>query len=126
MNGFSSAPVGLETQRDLGRVRAEHAHEVGVALEFFDQSQEREPTLLVMRRPVRDSQVILRALRHRPDGMTRTEIRDLFGRNRKGSDYGRALQALAERGLVRSETQTTGGRDAERWFATTKTTKGSR
>ena len=75
--------------------------------------------------PVADD--ILSALRDRPDGMTRTEIRDLFGRNQKGGTYGRALQDLAGRGLVFKKDEDTGGRKAERWFATrltTKTTKG--
>ena len=75
--------------------------------------------------PVADD--ILAALRDRPDGMTWTDIRDLFGRNQKSGSYGRALQDLLGRGLVFKKDEDTGGRKAERWFATrltTKTTKG--
>lgn len=71
--------------------------------------------------PVADE--ILRALRHTPEGMTRTEIRDLFGRNRSGSEIGRALSVLAEQGLiVRIESERReAGRPAEVWKATTTT-----
>ena len=70
--------------------------------------------------PVADD--ILRALRTAGSaGMTRTQIRDLFGRNRKGQDVGRALSALAERGLATHTAEPTGGRTTERWHATTTT-----
>lgn len=66
---------------------------------------------------------ILRALRANPEkGLTRTGIRDLFGRNRRGDDIGRALGVLAERGLARMVPQDTGGRPAERWVAVSQTT----
>jgi P-type Mg2+ transporter len=62
---------------------------------------------------------ILRALRTAgPAGMTRTEIREYFGRNLESEVIGRALGALEECDLARSEKQTAGdrGRPAERWF----------
>lgn len=65
--------------------------------------------------PVADE--ILRALRNAPQGLTRTEIRDLFGRNRRTDDIGRALGQLLEQGLARPEREETGGRPAERWVA---------
>lgn len=65
--------------------------------------------------PVADE--ILRALRNAPKGMTRTEIRDLFGRNRRSDDVGRALGALLEQGLVEFHSEDTGGRPRERWIA---------
>jgi hypothetical protein len=60
---------------------------------------------------------ILANLRQRKAGMTRTEIRDVFGRNRSGERIARALALLAKYGLAdcRPETET-GGRPAERWF----------
>jgi hypothetical protein len=61
---------------------------------------------------------ILSALRNAPDGCTRTQLRDLFGRNRSGEEIGRALAVLLEAGLVRLVRDETGGRPAERWFAT--------
>ena len=75
--------------------------------------------------PVADE--ILRALRLSTGGMTRTEIRDLFGRNKSGREIGRALTTLSEQGLVHCTPEETDGPPAERWFAmnrvTTKTTK---
>jgi Bifunctional DNA primase/polymerase, N-terminal/Primase C terminal 1 (PriCT-1) len=71
---------------------------------------------------------ILRALRQRGSGMTRTDIRDHFGRNKSAADIGRALAVLQEYGLARMEQEHGDqGRPAERWFpisatTTTKTT----
>jgi hypothetical protein len=74
--------------------------------------------------PVADE--ILRALRQTPEGMSRTDIRDLFGRNRSGAELGRALGVLAEHGLIRraDPERSEAGRPAEIWkaVATTKTT----
>jgi hypothetical protein len=44
---------------------------------------------------------ILRQLRNRPAGMTRTEIRDYFGRNKPSAEVARALGILQEYGLAR-------------------------
>lgn len=71
--------------------------------------------------PVADE--ILEMLRRCPVGMTRTEIRDAFGRHKQ---LDRPLSVLLQLGVVRTEkVETTGGRPAERWFATeaTKATK---
>lgn len=72
---------------------------------------------------------ILRVLRRSPAGLTRTDIRDLFGRHRRATDIGRALGVLLGLGLVRREEQQTKGRPIERWYATatkeTKATKGN-
>jgi hypothetical protein len=66
--------------------------------------------------PIADE--ILRGLRHAgPAGMTRTAIRDLFGRNRSGDRIGVALAALMTNGRARMETRMTAGRPAEIWFA---------
>ncbi len=63
---------------------------------------------------------ILRALRIRPDGMTRTEIIALFNRHIKADALSRALDLLREHGLARCETKKdTGGAPEERWFAVT-------
>jgi hypothetical protein len=74
---------------------------------------------------------ILRALRAAPNGLTRTQIRDHFGRNRSGDEIGRALGVLFRARLALPERVGTGGRDAERWRTvshvpspcTTKTTE---
>ena len=51
------------------------------------------------------------------EGMTRTEISNLFGRNRSTERIGRALFMLLNAGRVRREQEETGGRKAERWYA---------
>jgi hypothetical protein len=66
--------------------------------------------------PIADE--ILRALRHAGKaGMTRTAIRDLFGRHRSADRVGQALALLATSGRARMESNTTGGRPSELWFA---------
>ena len=50
------------------------------------------------------------------DGMTRTEISCVLGRNRSADHINRALGLLLNIGRVRRETQETGGQKAERWF----------
>jgi hypothetical protein len=50
-------------------------------------------------------------------GMTRTAIRDLFGRNQSGDRIGAALQLLVRRNRARVELSGTNGRPAETWFA---------
>jgi hypothetical protein len=65
--------------------------------------------------PVADE--LLVALRQRADGMTRTEIRDLFGRHRSGSRIDAALAILAEARLAASSAERTSGRPVERWRA---------
>jgi hypothetical protein len=65
--------------------------------------------------PVADE--LRRVLQARPEGMTRTEIRDHFKRNRTAGQIDSALGTLLEHGLARREVEQTGGRPAERWFA---------
>jgi len=66
--------------------------------------------------PVADE--IARALQHAPEGMSRTAIRDLFGRHRSADRIGAALALLTTKGRARLESRTTGGRPVEIWFAT--------
>ncbi len=70
--------------------------------------------------PVADD--ILRALRASATGLTRTEIRDLFGRNKTGTQIQRALALLQEHALADFRTEESGGRSAEIWFALRPTT----
>lgn len=65
---------------------------------------------------------LLSALRKHPGGMTRTEIRDWFGRNRKSHEIDRGLSLLQQQRLARVEIQEKIGRPIERWFATTEGT----
>jgi hypothetical protein len=67
--------------------------------------------------PVADE--ITRALQQAgSDGMTRTAIRDLFGRNQSSDRIGAALVLLVTNGLARMEMRPTLGRPAEVWVAT--------
>ncbi len=65
--------------------------------------------------PVADE--ILRALRRNGNGMTRTDISNIFGRNRAADQIGAALAKLFGLGLAKCREQKTGGRSAETWFA---------
>ncbi|MBA3262347.1 MAG: DUF3987 domain-containing protein [Thermoleophilaceae bacterium] len=65
--------------------------------------------------PVADE--ILGALRRSPDGLTRTAIRELFGRHRSSGEIARALGLLQRHTLAYPRSEETGGRPAERWFA---------
>ena len=61
---------------------------------------------------------ILRALRAAGEnGMTRTEIRDLFKRNESADRIGAALTMLAKRKLATSQSRDTSGRPTEVWRA---------
>lgn len=61
---------------------------------------------------------IYTALKAADEGLTRTEIRDLFGRNAGKADVTRALALLAEHGKAcRSEDRSHPGRPTERWSA---------
>ena len=65
--------------------------------------------------PVADE--IMRALRERPEGMTRTELMHHFGRNQTSDQIGRALAVLAKGNFAVAEREKTAGRPAERWRA---------
>lgn len=63
----------------------------------------------------------LAAIRERGEaGLTRTEIRDHFGRNKQGAAVDEALDLLEELGLVSVAIEPTGGRPRERWRARPK------
>jgi hypothetical protein len=65
---------------------------------------------------------ILRALREHPEGMTRTDIREHFGKNKRSAEIERALSVLQEYGRARMvREQAEQGRPAERWFAISAT-----
>lgn len=65
--------------------------------------------------PVADE--LLKALNATPRGLTRTEIRDFFGRNRKSDQIDRVLVLLVERRLAVCRQESTGGRPVTRWFS---------
>ncbi len=53
----------------------------------------------------------------RSEGMTRTQIRNLFGRNKSAERITQALALLHGEGRAWNESQGTNGRSVERWFA---------
>ena len=63
---------------------------------------------------------ILSALRHTPEGLSRTAISGLFSRNVAANKIARALEELERRGLAncRNNTANGPGRPSETWFAT--------
>lgn len=56
-------------------------------------------------------------LRKRNAGMTRTDISNYLGRNRRADEIGRALTVLQENAMARARIEGTVGRSVERWFA---------
>ena len=60
---------------------------------------------------------ILRRLRRGSEGLTRTEIRETFSRNRSEAEITNALRVLEENNLATCVREETGGRPSERWFA---------
>jgi hypothetical protein len=66
-----------------------------------------------------DADKVLETLKECADGLTRTEVRDLFGRNRSGEELDRILKVLADAGRVRVTRHREGGskKPVERWHA---------
>ena len=66
-----------------------------------------------------DADKLLEALRQSEDGMTRTEIRDLFGRNKNAGELQRILDLLKDTGKARAtrEREADGKKPVERWHA---------
>ena len=60
---------------------------------------------------------ILKALGKAPGGLTRNDLRDVFGRHRSSEEIGVALQVLSDHHLAECVREGTGGRPVERWFA---------
>jgi hypothetical protein len=69
---------------------------------------------------------ILKALGNAPEGLTRNDLRDVFGRHRSSEEIGAALRILSERALVEVEKENTGGRPVERWFAASEDARKAR
>jgi len=95
-------------------VRVEHLR-AALALWSYAERSARYVFGSALGDPVADE--ILAALQVGPDGMTRTELRELFARHKASDEVGRALGALLDDGLVRMVKEETGGRPVQRWFA---------
>ena len=72
-----------------------------------------------------DADQILRGLRQKPEGLTRTEIsKSVFNRHRSAARIDRALLLLEKHGLARFDARPTKGRPVELWIATETAKKG--
>jgi hypothetical protein len=63
---------------------------------------------------------LLLVLRAHPDGLTRTDLSDVLGRNRRADEIHEVLQLLRDYGLavvVREPVAQLGGRPVHRWVA---------
>ncbi|NJL26454.1 MAG: DUF3987 domain-containing protein [Thermoanaerobaculia bacterium] len=96
-------------------IRAEHLM-AALALWTYCESSARWIFGDALGDPLADE--LLRALREKTNGLTKTEIANFFGRHRRGPEIGRALGSLLEQGLASFEKEATEGRPVERWRAT--------
>jgi hypothetical protein len=67
-----------------------------------------------------DADIILKTLRDSPEGMTRTDINNLFGRNALQDRIEKALAVLIKKDFAKFEKVKTGGAPATVWTATNK------
>lgn len=102
---------------DLSRtIRDEHLY-AALALWGYAESSARYIFGDATGDPVADQ--ITDALREAgADGMTRTEVSNLFGRHKNTDRINRAFSTLLAAGRVRREKEETAGRPSERWFRT--------
>jgi len=103
---------------DLSPVIARPHLEAALALWRYCEDSARFIFGNALGNPVADE--ILKALRQAgTDGMTRTDIRDLFKRNKSASEIEAALRSLIELGLAhfRQEESEGTNKKTERWFA---------
>lgn len=101
-------------------VRREH---LAAALALWKYCEDSARYIFGERTGDRVADDLLRALREaEADGLTRTDISNLFGRNVSAGRIGGALARLAESGLAysHSERKEDAKRPVERWFATTR------
>jgi hypothetical protein len=99
-----------------GRVRVEHL-QAALALWRYFEASARYVFGDALGDPI--AETLLRALRESSGGLTRKEISVVvFQGHASSREILHALTSLLERGLVRFESERTGGRPAQRWFAT--------
>jgi DNA replicative helicase MCM subunit Mcm2 (Cdc46/Mcm family) len=101
---------------DLSReVRREH---IEAALALWEHAEESARYIFGDATGDPEADGILDALRAaRARGLTRTEIRDLFQRNKSAERISRALALLLKMGKAAPISEDSGGRPVERWFA---------
>jgi len=102
----------------LDRSDVIHDHHLHAALAVWDYAESSCQYIFVdsLGDPVADQ--ILAALRRSGDsGQSKTQLRDLFGRNKSATEINRALSVLVGQGLARSESTGDIGRPTEKWLA---------
>jgi hypothetical protein len=100
------------------RAEIDAAHlEAAIALWEYSEASVRWIFGHALGDPIADE--ILRALRQAADaGMTRTQLRDLFGRHQNVDRIALSLSTLERYGKAKSISRETAGRPAETWTAT--------
>ena len=107
-----SLVYALEDSSDV--IKAVH---LNAALAFWKYAQQSAEHVFGDSLGYPEADEILRALRSSPGGLTRTQIQNLFQRNRRADQIHRALGYLSGHQLARCVSEPTEGRPAERWFA---------
>jgi len=96
-------------------IRAEH-HEAAMAL--WDYCQQSAKWIFGTTTGDRNSDKISRALRHAPNGLTKTEISaEVFNRHASSADIDEALRVLYGLKMAYYKVENTGGASVQRWFA---------
>ena len=96
-------------------VRREH---IEAALALWEYSEESARYIFGDATGDAEADTILEALRAAgTGGLTRTQIRDLFQRNKNAERVRQALAVLLRMGKAAQRSEDTGGRPVERWFA---------
>ena len=96
-------------------IRAEH-HEAAMAL--WDYCQQSAKWIFGTTTGDRNADKIFRALRHAPNGLTKTEISaEVFNRHASSADIDEALRVVHGLKMVYHEFETTEGASVQRWFA---------
>lgn len=96
----------------VGEIRIEHLR---AALELWRYSADSAAFVFGdgLGDPTADA--IVRFLRENPEGKTRTELSDYFGRNKSSAEINNALAIAQSSGVIRSLLRETGGRRSEVW-----------
>jgi len=104
-------------------IRGEHLR---AAIAFWEYAHQSAQQIFGDALGVRTADAILHGLLDSPEGLTRTQIRNLLGRHSRKESIEDALALLERTGRAKRESEDTGGRPTERWVATyaTKATKG--
>jgi hypothetical protein len=88
---------------------------LAAALAFWDYSEKSAISIFGEMSGDPTADRILAALGESPDGMSETDIRDLFGRNKSSDEIQRALTGLLSAGKVKPEIIPTGHRPKTIW-----------